>query len=811
MTFPRTIAGFGWSTGDNDDSNSGNIQYRKIIVANFLPLVQRKHEESGKWDFKWDEDSLLLQMKDGVSTDAEVIYVGRLKVDIDHNEQDEIARNLFNVFKCIPTFLPSDLQRKFYHGFCKQQLWPLFHSMLPVFHNQYELIDPSLFSAYISANNIFADKVVEAIRSENDCVWVHDYHLMLLPTFLRKKAKNVKLGFFLHSPFPSSEIYKTLPQREDILKGLLNADLIGFHTFEYARHFLSCCSRMLGFNYECNRGYLELEYFGRTVSIKVLSIGVHIGRIQLVLNLPITISKVQEIEQKFKGKKLILGVDDLDIFKGISLKLEGFELFLERNPALRGQIVLVQIINPARSTGKNYTEARIEAMKTAERINITYGNEDYKPLILVDKALQSFEKFAYYVVADCCIVNAFRDGMNLVPYEYVVCRQGTETMDRCRGIKLGSRRSSPLIVSEFIGCSPSLSGALRVNPWNVEEIQEALHRSIFMPKSQKQLRHHRHYNYVSSHDIAYWSNSFIQDLERACKNHKARTCWPLGLGLNFRILALDHSFQRLCIDHVLLSYQRANRRAIFLDYDGTLVPNNSTSKDPSTNLISILNRLCSDSKNTVLIVSGRDRSSLGEWFSSCEAIGIAAEHGFFIRWNKASEWESSSVSVDFEWKEIAEPVMKLYTEATDGSYIESKESAIVWHHQYADSYFGPFQANELLDHLESVLADEPVSVKKGEHIVEVKPQGVSKGMVVEKLLRRLVTDQKTPDFVLCIGDDKSDEDMFESINECTTSADMFTATPEVFACTIGQKPSKAKYFVEETSDVDLLEGWRFAR
>ncbi|XP_072995917.1 probable alpha,alpha-trehalose-phosphate synthase [UDP-forming] 9 [Typha latifolia] len=808
MTVPGIISDLDRDTSSDEDLTSPTSVFkeRKVIVANFLPLISIKDQTTGQWCFTMDEDSILLQLVDGFSSDAEVVYVGSLKVDIDPGEQEEVAQKLLKEHGCIPTFLHPDLQKKFYHGFCKQQLWPLFHYMLPICLDKGDLFDRSLFQAYISANIIFADKVMEAIKSDDDYVWVHDYHLMLLPTFLRRRLNRVKLGFFLHSPFPSSEIYRTLPVRDEILKSLLNADLIGFQTFDYARHFLSCCSRMLGLNYESKRGYIGLEYFGRTVSIKILPVGVHVGRLESVLRLPATVSKVQEIEQRFNGKMLILGVDDMDIFKGISLKLLGLELLLERNPKLRGKVVLVQIVNPARSTGKDVKEASEEAISVAERINAHYGAADYKPVVLIDYPIPFYETIAFYVAAECCIVNAVRDGMNLVPYNYIVCRQGTEETDKCRGLDKDSPHTSTLIVSEFVGCSPSLSGAFRVNPWSVEDVADAICKATDLTLSERQMRHEKHYRYVSSHHVAYWARSFAQDLERACKNHYNLRCWAIGFGLNFRIIALSPGFRKLSVDHIARSYKTANRRAIFLDYDGTIMPEASINKIPSTEIISILDSLCSDPKNTVFIVSGRGRTSLSEWFSSCERLGIAAEHGYFIRWSKASEWETSSVILDSEWKKIAEPVMTLYTETTDGSFIEAKESALVWHHQYADQDFGSCQAKELLDHLESVLANEPVVVKRGQHIVEVKPQGASKGLTVEKLIGRLVNYQKPPDFLMCIGDDRSDEDMFEIINNAASSS-LLPVAPEVFACTVGQKPSKAKYYVDDTSEViRLLEG-----
>ncbi|KAK3421872.1 hypothetical protein EUGRSUZ_G02474 [Eucalyptus grandis] len=369
----------------------------------------------------------------------------------------------------------------------------------------------------------------------------------------------------------------------------------GFHMFDYARHFLSCYGRMLGLDYESKRGYIGLEYFGRTVYIKILPVGVHMGRLESVLNLPATSTKVKEIQEQFEGMKVILGVDDMDIFKGISLKLLALEQLLQQHLQLRGKIVLVQIVNPARGSGKDVEEAKKETYLTAKRINEAYGAAGYEPVVLVDRRIPRYEKNAYYAVAKCCIVNAVRDGMNLVPYKYIVCRQGTPSMDEALGIMKNAPRTCMLVVSEFIGCSPSLSGAIKVNPWDVDAMADALSLAINRSSSKKQLRHEKHYKYVSTQNVAYWA---------------------------------------------LSSYRKTKRRAIFLDDDGTVVPETSISKMSKPEVLSVLNTLCNDPMNTVFIISGRGRKSLSEWLSwrkslsewlsSCKMRGIAAEHGYFI-------------------------------------------------------------------------------------------------------------------------------------------------------------------------------------
>ncbi|ONK71741.1 uncharacterized protein A4U43_C04F11890 [Asparagus officinalis] len=794
------------SISNGSDAPSSISQERIIIVGNQLPLLAHRRSDNSGWDFSWDEDSLLLQLKDGLGEDAEVIYVGCLKEEIEPREQDEVAQTLLETFKCVATFLPNDLFTKFYHGFCKQQLWPLFHYMLPLSRDLGGRFDRTLWQAYVSVNKIFADKVMEVISPDEDFVWVHDYHLMVLPTFLRKRFNRVKLGFFLHSPFPSSEIYRTLPVRDELLRALLNADLIGFHTFDYARHFLSCCSRMLGLAYKSKRGYIGLEYYGRTVSIKILPVGIHMRQLQNVLNLPETETKVAELKDQFNGRTVLLGVDDMDIFKGISLKLLAMEQFLIQHPEWREKVVLVQIANPARGRGKDVQEVQCETYSTAKRINETFGSEGYEPIILIDSPLQVYERIAYYVIAECCLVTAVRDGMNLIPYEYIICHQGNGKLDETLEIDLSLPKRSMLVVSEFIGCSPSLSGAIRVNPWNIDSVAEAMDAALAMRDSEKQLRHEKHYRYVSSHHVGYWANSFLQDLERTCRDHVRRRCWGIGFGLGFRVIALDPNFRKLSVDHIASAYRRTKNRAILLDYDGTMMPQTSINKTPTPEAINILNSLCRDPMNVVFLVSGTDKETLSLWFSPCDKLVLAAEHGYFMREKQDEEWETSVPVLDFDWKQIAEPVMKVYTETTDGSTIEAKESGLVWHYQYADPDFGSCQAKELLDHLESVLSNEPVSVKSGQHFVEVKPQGVTKGLVAERLLDMMREKSMLPDFVLCIGDDRSDEDMFEVISRATSGPSL-SPVADIFACTVGQKPSKAKYYLEDTTEiVRMLEG-----
>jgi trehalose 6-phosphate synthase/phosphatase len=389
---------------------------------------------------------------------------------------------------------------------------------------------------------------------------------------------------------------------------------------------------MLGLEYESKRGYIGLEYYGRTVGIKIMPVGIHMGQFDASLKLADTQWRIGELKEQFKGKTVLLGVDDMDIFKGIGLKFLALEEMLRQHPEWKGKVVLVQIANPARGKGKDIEDTQDEAHTIAERINEEFGSEKYQPVVLLERYVPLYERIAFYSIAECCVVIPVRDGMNLIPYEYIACREGGSHLDVMPGkiLEVPAVKKSMLIVSEFIGCSPSLSGAIRVNPWNIDMVAEAMNNAITMKENEQQLRHEKHYKYISTHDVAYWAKSFMLDLERTCRDHTRRRCYGIGFGLSFRVVALDPSFKKLRNELIVAAYKKSSSRAILLDYDGTMMPT-SHKESPSPEVLSLLNTLCSDPKNVVFIVSGRPRSKLAEWFSPCEKLGLAAEHGFFYR------------------------------------------------------------------------------------------------------------------------------------------------------------------------------------
>jgi trehalose 6-phosphate synthase/phosphatase len=833
---------------------------RVIIVCNSLPL-KMTHDPEGaaerghSWHFAMDPDSIYGQTVTGIlnGTSVEkVLFLGGLGSEVELFEQDAVASDIAERFNCVPVFLGAELKDKYYKGFCKQFLWPLMHYILPQSPTSAGRYNKLNWQGYLAANKRFADKVVEVLNADGDFVWVHDYHLMLLPTFLRKRYNTVRCGFFLHCPFPSSEIFRTFPNRDLVLRGLLNADVVAFHTFDYARHFLSCTTRLLGLNHKTVRGSLAIDYYGRSVSVKICPTGVNTDRLQEGVMWPESVSHRLNYRKAFRGRMVFLGIDDMDLFKGIELRLQAYELLLSQHPEMAETMVLVQVCNPARSTGRETQELQSEVEAIVERLNATYGVTEGdgdafggKVVEFINRGTSLDERIALMSHADCVVVTATRDGMNLLPYEYITCRQGPrdESVGTADGFPLP--RNSSLIMSEFVGCSSSLSGAFRVNPWNVEDVADAMYRAATLSGVEAEARHKKHWKYISEHTVGYWAASNISELQRATElDGKAPKCYGLGFGLNFRVVTLDPEFRRLDNMQCSLEYSQSTRRVLLLDYDGTLVQAATYDQPPSPELLDTIQTLANDPMNAmVCIVSGRCKGTLAKWFSDAVPnVALLAEHGYWYKgpaWGSNPDWACLATVGTEEniarWRGIVLPILEQYQDSTDGSYIRDKKTSVVWDYRDADPDFGAWQAKELMDHLESVLVNDPVDVLWGSCHVEIKPQGIGKSTAVEMFLgpaadthlRGGLAAGKV-DFILAVGDDRSDEEMFQAVDqwvgnpESAVKAALSCARPgsepqkgkkkrghdhlAVYCSTVGQKPSGADYYLEDHDDVVALLG-----
>lgn len=751
-------------------------------------------------------------------------------------------------FGCWPVFLDPGLKDRYYTRFCKQQLWPLLHCMIPQF-------EEDLWSSYMQANTAFAARVIELLGGD-DLVWIHDYHLMALPFTLHKRSIYVKCGFFLHCPFPSPEIFRTCPWRDHIARSLLLSDVLGFHIYEYAHNFLHFCRLAYKTTYSSKRGVIVLAYQGREICVKIMPTGVDPPRLAALQALPDAKARRAALELEHSRVLVLLGMDDLDQFKGIDLKLRGFELMLRELPHWQGLVQLVQVCIPPKSLSPAGQDLRQRCLKLVQRINDAFGTDSYVPVLWLERLEGVHDRAALLALADVVVVTATRDGMNLLPYEYVVARQAAGASLRRGSLGLGlggvglpstdfaahygaaaamaaSSRAdslaveaaggsgspaaplqspqsllesphSTLVVSEFVGCSPSLSGAIRCNPHARRAVSDAMNEALSLSPRERALRHDKHWKYVKAHTVQYWVQSFVADLREAATHNTGLQYYETGLSPDtYNLVALTSQFRRLGEDLVQKAYRKTARRLILLDYDGTLIASSDPQVPPSERVLGVLTALAADPANAVYVVSGRARRDLEAWFDAVPGLGLAAEHGFYWRAPSGGGWETQDPGARFDWKDLVMSILRNYVERTDGSVIEAKDSALVWHYARINPGFAGIQAKELLNHLASVLANQPLEVVSGDAIVEVKPPGVSKG----RFLQRLVDDQRskgdTFDFVFCVGDDKSDEDMFVAAEGLLLS---MPGAADVFACTVGQKPSRAPFYLDDPHDVvGLLE------
>lgn len=728
-----------------DEDDDGSPPSRVIVVANRLPMSASRDDKTGEWTFRMSSGGLVTALQ-GVRDTHKFIWIGWLGgAEVAENEQAMVAERLLREYSCVPVFLSDSLVDKYYNGFSNDVLWPLFHYVpLPMYKAGAEKkFDKSLWEAYKEANIIFA-KVVSSVYEEGDFVWVHDYHLMRLPYELRQRHPRCRIGWFLHTPFPSSEIYRILPVRKPLLEGLLSADLVGFHTFDYARHFLSACTRVLEKVESSPRG---VDYDSHFMSLGVFPVGIDPDFITKTIKNPSVQQRVQELRETFAGRKILLGVDRLDYIKGMPHKLLGLELFFTRYPEWRGKVTLIQVGVPSRTDVAEYKIVANQVNELVGRINGNFGTLDFSPVHYINQSVDQLELFAIYKVADVCIVSSLRDGMNLVSHEYVAAQQEDSYGSGCAKDGPGV-----LVLSEFAGSAQSLSGAIRVNPWNTEELASSIRKALCMSPVERELRQRKLYHYVSLHTASFWAKSFLEELHRVCARKKGT----------------PEKLPPLPVKEVLQAYAQAKNRLIISDYDGTLTQLQSLPQlaGPPPFVTNLLHSMCQDPKNSIFIISGRERALMEKWLGHLR-IGLASEFGFFYRLPDEKQWRCVDEGIDLSWKGVVAPIMQFFTERTPGTYIEIKESSLTWHYRDTDSQFGVWQAKDMQIHLEDVLSNLPLEILQGNCMVEVRHQAANKSMVADRVLRHLC-DQSIPsnvlkgeiDFVFCVGDDSSDEDMF---------------------------------------------------
>lgn len=720
-----------------------------IIVSNRLP-VSVSRDKSGELVFESSSGGLATAMS---SLEADnKLWVGWPGINAEtltDNERIEITEELQKQ-GCFPVFLTAKEVDLYYEGYANDTLWPLFHYFQNVARYSEEY-----WEAYQAVNEKFAATIAE-VSTDDARIWIQDYHLLLLPRMTREQLPDAIIGFFLHIPFPSSEIYRLLPERKALLEGLLGSDVVGFHVYDYAQHFLSSCRRLLG----VLSSNSIIEYEGRTIKVAAYPIGIDYAKFRAQLDTKETKDALKRLKETYGSQKLILSVDRLDYSKGIPQRLEAFRLLLEEHPTYRGKVKLLMIAVPSRTGVEAYQALRDEIEKTVSRINGEYGTVDWAPISYQFQNRPFSEVVALYAHADVMLVTPIRDGMNLVAKEYVASKR---------------HRGGVLILSEMAGAIDELPEALSINPNNTRSISKAMYQALIMPvRTQKEYLKAMQER-LSVVTVQNWGKEFMHDLDIAKQQGD----------VSRRQLSLTQS------QRIATRYQTAARRLIILDYDGTLRNfvkiSSPLAASPTLRIRRILKNLTDQPNTIVAVVSGRTRRALSSWFVGLPII-LVAEHGAWKRYGK--KWQR--IDSDFKKdKKRIRAVMEKYTERTKGAAIEEKDYAVVWHYANVEPDVAFKRAGEVQRELVKLLDGENISVHEGRAIVEVKPSGVTKGGVVRELTRLYPSD-----FVLCAGDDYTDEDMFRELRDDTSA----------ITIKVGQGDTAARHTIATPNELlDVLE------
>lgn len=717
-----------------------------IFVSNRLPVTAKidnneiKYSESigglatGLKNYHRDSDNLWAG------------WPGVAEEEISSSQKNKISKDFLEKYNCIPIILSNDEMENYYYGFCNKTIWPLFH----YFSNkaEYEL---SQWESYVAVNKKFYNSIKDTIE-ENDTIWVHDYQLMLLPQLIKESHPNTKVGFFLHIPFPSYEIFRLLPWREAILQGILGSDLVGFHTYDYVRHFLSSVRRLLGLEHTLNR----VSYENRHIQADVFPMGIDYKRFSESHTRKDIQAEASDIVEKTMGTQVILSVDRLDYTKGIPERINAYDQFLTSNPEYKERVTLILIVAPSRTEVDTYEELKKEIQELVSETNGRHGTIGWVPIWFFFRTFKIDSLMAFYQRSDVLLVTPLRDGMNLVAKEYIASRKDMGGM---------------VVISETAGAVSELGEAIVVNANNRYEVAEGIKKALDMTNLEKIKRNEIMHNRLERYNVEFWAGDFLDKLSNTATNRE-----------QFSSAKLTQSKK----ESMLKNYSEAKSRLILLDYDGTLMSFKSKPElaRPDEELLTLLEKLTSDKRNSVVIISGRDNNTLQSWLGSIE-LNMIASHGLWLK-HPGDEWQMTE-TLDNNWKESIRPILDVYTDRTPGALIEEKEYSIAWHYRRCEPDLVQVRLSELRDALMSLTEQMNIGILEGHKVLEVKDKSVNKGRGASQFL---VNNEY--DFIFAAGDDYTDEDMFSVLPE------------DSYSIKIGLGATNALYHLKSTAAMRKL-------
>ena len=688
---------------------------RIIFISNRLPVTVSK--ENDTLAYQKSIGGLATGLK-SYHENSDSIWAGWPGIsaeEVSTEEKERVRKHLKESYKCLPIFLSEEEVDQYYYGFCNKTIWPLFHYFSNKTEYEFETWD-----AYQKVNEKFFNAIDPFIGDE-DVIWIHDYQLMLLPQMIKEKYPNTQIGFFLHIPFPSFELFRLLIWREEILRGILGADLIGFHTYDYVRHFLSSVRRLLGLENNLNR----INYEDRYIQVDAFPMGIDYERFSREYDTQAFQKEVKEIVENKKGIKMILSIDRLDYTKGIPQRIKAFGRFLEEYPEYREKVRLNMIVAPSRVGVDSYDELRREITELVSEINGKYGTFSWMPIWFFFQSFSQESLIAFYKYADVLLVTPLRDGMNLVAKEYIAARTDYEGM---------------VVISETAGAASELSEAVVVNANDYDEIAAGIKTALEMPRDEKIAVNKLVHKRLKRYNVEFWASEFLHELQRTVDSVRPAT----------RNIGKDST-------KIEKAYRDAKKRILFLDYDGTLVGFRSLPEQakPDQELKTLLRSLADDPKNTVVIVSGRDRHTLEAWLGDLD-LHLLAAHGLWLR-HPGEEWLMTA-SLDNRWKESVSHILELYTDRMPGSLIEEKDYSLAFHYRQCEPDMVAVKLSEVREALIGMTQSMSLGIQEGNKVLEIKDNIVNKGHGASLFIQN-----NDYDFIFGVGDDYTDEDLFSSL------------------------------------------------
>lgn len=687
-----------------------------IIIANRLPLKVNRNEKN-ELEFVRSEGGLTTGL-DSLKTNMEKHWVGWPGTIADTPEEALLIKDHLEQYNFHPVFLTQEQIQNHYEGYSNSTLWPLCH-----YFNTFIDYNTDFWNGYKEVNQIFCNHALNFIEP-GDIVWVQDYQLMLLPQMLRDSGIDINIGYFHHIPFPTYELIRVLPHRAELVSGLLGADLIGFHTHDYMRHFVSACERILDLRFELDQVSLD----NRIAYADVFPMGINFQLYNEAPLLPEIQNKANELKGIFGDRKLILSVDRLDYSKGILSRIKGYERFLELHPEYHEKTSLAMIVVPSRDTVDSYYDLKTKIDESIGAINGKYSSINWSPVYYFYHSFDFNELIAMYHIADLALITPLRDGMNLVAKEYVAAKRD---------------KPGVLILSEMAGAAIELSDALIINPNDTDMIANNICAALEMPEEMQLMRLKNMQRKIAKYNVNYWANSFTQKLLSIRENRD-----------NVNSEQIDEKI----ISNIKTAYQYSTKRLIILDYDGTLSPFRKKPEDaiPDTATLNVLKNLVADNRNNVVISSGRDHQTLEKWFGEMN-ISMAAEHGAYYK--NATGWQNN-IPEKKPWNDEIIDILNMFVEKTPRSMIEEKETTLVWHYRNVDAWLASLREQQLINTLIEPCTRMGLQIMRGNKIVEIKSPIHTKGSEAKRLMQL-----DNYDFILAIGDDTTDEDMFRALPE----------------------------------------------